>query len=295
MKLYLSDRLNPYENIAFEKHLLDLKEEALFLWVNQPSVIIGRNQNPSAEVDMEYLKENKICLVRRYSGGGAVYHDQGNLNYSYISTEESTEEIINLIQKVLETKGIIVEKNGRNDLTVDGKKISGMAYLIENEWVLHHGTCLVDLNEAVLCKVLKPSKIKLQSKGITSVKSRVLNLNQKNRELSSSNLIASFCQVLNQEPILPDWTDDIIDQAKYLSSEEWIFAQSPDFTAQIEEKTVSGLFQVFIETKDNKIKAIKVYTDSLNPRFSDENFNTFIGNDYNPENNDKIVELIRLL
>ncbi len=100
---------------------------------------------------------------------------------------------------------------------------------------------------------------------------------------------------MNQAPILPDWTDDIIDQAKYLSSEEWIFAQSPDFTAQIEEKTVSGLFQVFIETKDNKIKAIKVYTDSLNPRFSDENFNTFIGNDYNLENNDKIVELIRLL
>lgn len=295
MRCYVSNKTNPYLNIAFERELLDRKEEAIFLWVNEPSVIIGRNQNPYAEVNLEYIKKMGIKLVRRYSGGGAVYHDFGNLNFSYITNGRSASKIIELLKEVLEEFQIVVKESGRNDLIVQDKKISGMAYLLEDEWTLYHGTCLVDLNIDHLLEALTPSKIKLSSKGICSVKTRVVNLSDLSKQISVGALINQFEKQLKINGEYPEWNKLSNKKIKKLSSDEWLFGQSPNFSAQFEEKTPNGLFQLYLDIEDNIISEISLYTDSLNPELDDSLFKNLKGQPFNTINRDLLLEKMRLL
>jgi len=176
-----SGQFHPYKNLAVEEYLLlhcEPQECILYLWQNQNTVVIGRNQNAWKECKVESLEENGGHLARRLSGGGAVYHDLGNLNFTFLVSKEnySIDRQLEVIVKAVQKLGAKAEKSGRNDILIDGKKFSGNAFYEQEQHCYHHGTLMMNVNKEMLSKYLTVSKEKLQSKGVDSVKSRVTNL-----------------------------------------------------------------------------------------------------------------------
>ncbi len=182
MHFLLNTRTDPYFNLALEEYLLKSREEEFFsLWRNAPSVIIGRNQDALAEINLDFLNDNDIALVRRMSGGGAVFHDLGNINFTYITKYEKGDffnfaRFADPVLKALAGLNIPAEASGRNDLTVDGKKFSGNAQHLHRGRLLHHGTLLFGSNFDYMQGALNVDPDKLAGKGVASVKSRVTNL-----------------------------------------------------------------------------------------------------------------------
>ncbi len=183
MLLINNDNTNPYFNFALEEYLLKKTDQDLFrLWMCDPCISVGKNQNTISEINSDYVRKNSIPIVRRQSGGGAVFHDLGNLNFTFISCNNNsfsdfkrfTQPIIDL----LKTLGINAEFSGRNDLLIDGKKFSGNAQYNYKNKVIHHGTLLFSSQISNLSNALKVKPIKLESKGIKSVKSRVTNISE---------------------------------------------------------------------------------------------------------------------
>ena len=182
MEIIYNANTDAYYNLACEEYLLKNKADNIFMvWRNKNAVIIGRNQNPKEEIDEAYVKEKGIKVVRRLTGGGAVYHDLGNINYTFI--QRGAKEHFNdykyfaaPIIEFLKSVGITAEFSGRNDILTDGKKISGTAQVMVDNDVLFHGTLLIDTDISVLSKCLKPDYTKLERHGIKSVESRVVNL-----------------------------------------------------------------------------------------------------------------------
>ncbi|NOQ50508.1 MAG: lipoate--protein ligase [Mycoplasmataceae bacterium] len=182
MKHFVSESLNPYFNLAIEEYLMkNINGDVFYLYQNNPSVIIGKNQNPYSEVNISYMKKHQIKLVRRMSGGGAVYHDLGNLNYAFILKGKSKDlyqfkKHSSPIIKALKNLNIDIAFSGRNDLLIDGKKFSGTAQYVNQGSLLHHGTIMFDVDLKAIKHVLKPNIDKLHSKGIKSISGRVTNL-----------------------------------------------------------------------------------------------------------------------
>ncbi len=177
MKYLVNESTDPYFNMAFDEwclEKLDLDEPVFYLWKNRPSVIIGLNQNASQEVNLEYLRRNDITLARRVTGGGAVYHDLQNLNYTIIGKDVSPEIFAGALRRL----GIDAELTGRNDIFVGGRKVSGYAKRIWKDKVLIHGTLMYDVDIDVLTKALTTPVSKLAMKGVSSVRSRVTNLKE---------------------------------------------------------------------------------------------------------------------
>ena len=177
---------DPAWNLALEEYVfsyMDPKEEYFMLWQNHNTVVIGKNQNTIAEIDTDYVKEHGITVVRRLSGGGAVYHDMGNLNFSFIADAQNMNEInfkrfCQPVVQTLQQMGVPAETNGRNDMVIEGRKFSGNAQYTKNGRVLHHGTLLFRSDLSVVSGALRPNKAKLQTKGIASVASRVCNISE---------------------------------------------------------------------------------------------------------------------
>ena len=174
--------LNPHFNLALDEYLLTARNDEFFtLWQNSPSVIIGRNQDALAEIDFDFLRQNNIALVRRMSGGGAVFHDLGNINFTYITRCEKT-DFFNFarfaapILSALKALGVEAQASGRNDLTIDDKKFSGNAQHLSGGRLLHHGTLLFDSDFGYMQGALRVDPEKLKGKGVASVKSRVTNI-----------------------------------------------------------------------------------------------------------------------
>ena len=173
---------NPYFNMAVEEYILkEFKEDCFMIWRNQPCIVVGKNQNTLSEINLEYVKTNNIPVVRRLSGGGTVFHDLGNLNFTFI--KNNSEENFNNFRKftlpilnVLNSLNINAEFSGRNDLTIEGKKFSGNAQYNYKNRVLHHGTLLFSSNITDLSKALQAKPLKFQDKSIKSVLSRVTNI-----------------------------------------------------------------------------------------------------------------------
>ena len=197
---------NPYHNLALEEHLLNSVKEGeciLYLWQNRQTVVIGRNQNALNDCRVQVLEADGGFLSRRLSGGGAVYHDLGNLNFTFLVRAEDfdKEKQTDVILKAVQTAGISAEKNGRNDLTVDGRKFSGHAYYKTKEQCYHHGTIMLNVETEPLSRYLNVSPLKLKAKGVESVKSRVLNLCEVKPELTIEDmmnyLIRAFSEVYN--------------------------------------------------------------------------------------------------
>lgn len=182
MKLFVLTTTNPHYNLAVEEYLFrNEKDDVCMLWQNAHTVVIGKNQNAFAEVDIDALRRDGVHLARRITGGGAVYHDLGNVNFSFISANNAETGLdfarfTAPILKALASLGVRAELSGRNDLLFDGQKFSGNAQYSAEGRTLHHGTLLFDADLSVLARYLRPDEEKLRSKGIRSVRSRVTNL-----------------------------------------------------------------------------------------------------------------------
>lgn len=183
---YLKNKsTDPYYNMAFDEYALEqleLDEPLFFLWQNRPAVIIGLNQDAYAEVNLDYLRKHDIALVRRVTGGGAVYHDLGNLNYTIVGRSADLNrdypEYTRYMLQALRALGVEAELSGRNDILVDGRKVSGYAKRVYKDRLMVHGTLMFDVDLEILERALSPSAQKLKAKGIASVRSRVANLKE---------------------------------------------------------------------------------------------------------------------
>jgi lipoate-protein ligase A len=182
MLIIRSDTANPYRNIASEEHLLrNRSENIFFLYINDPSIIVGKHQNTLAEINYGFVRERNIPVLRRLSGGGTVYHDHGNINFSFIQNVEGknlidfkkyTAPIIDILSKL----GVDARFEGKNDLRVNGLKISGNAEHVFKKRVLHHGTLLFDSNLSVLNEAIRVDLNKYKDKAVKSIRSVVTNI-----------------------------------------------------------------------------------------------------------------------
>ncbi|GAA0769397.1 lipoate--protein ligase [Clostridium subterminale] len=273
-KVIISKEVNPYYNLALEEDLFrNIKsgETILYLWQNENTVVIGRNQNPYKECDLGYMKEKNIILARRISGGGAVFHDLGNLNFTFITKEidSNLDKQLQIIKDAVEEYGFKVEFSGRNDLLLNNRKFSGHAFYCEDGNYFHHGTLMIDVDITKLEKVLTPSKLKLKSKGIESVKSRVINLIDICSELTVENLIQSL--VSSFKNIYGNFQKiDIYNMSNYVpklydeySSKLWNYGESPQYDVVLEEKTGIGNVDINLTVESGKIVRVKIFSDTL--------------------------------
>ena len=273
-RLVISEETNPYYNLALEEELLKTvrnNETILYLWQNDKTVVIGRNQNPYLECNIDYMNENNIFLARRISGGGAVFHDLANLNFTFVTKEENVdlEKQMKVLKLAVEGFGLKVEFSGRNDLLVNGRKFSGHAFYNEDGNYFHHGTLMVNVNVNILGDVLNPSKLKLKSKGIKSVKSRVINLNELNNEITIESLKNSLEKafekiygkisekdIYNVNLKTPKFYD------KY-KNPLWNFGESPKYDVILEEKLPIGNIQVNLNIENGIVKEGRIHSDTL--------------------------------
>ncbi|MBU3876151.1 lipoate--protein ligase [Faecalicatena sp. AGMB00832] len=275
-----SKQYDPYENLAVEEYLLlNCREDQciLYLWQNQNTVVIGRNQNAWKECLVSKLEEDGGHLARRLSGGGAVYHDLGNLNFTFLAGKENynVDRQLEVILKAVSRLGIQAEKSGRNDVLIHGKKFSGNAFYEQGAHCCHHGTLMVNVNLGELSKYLTVSKEKLQSKGVDSVKSRVANLTEFLPELSIEQLKLAlkyaFDEVygLQAEVIgIEDLEQDKVQAAKKrFSSWKWLYGRKIDFQYELSHRFSWGQMNIQLKVADGRIEDVAVYSDSLVPGF----------------------------
>ena len=268
MRYLRNKNTDPYYNMAFDEFCLEslpIDEPVFFLWQNRPAVIVGLNQEVNTEVNLDYLNKNNIALVRRVTGGGAVYHDLGNLNYTIVGRSEDLErdypEYASILMKALQELGIPATLSGRNDILVDGKKVSGFAKRVCKNRLMVHGTLMYDVDLEVLPQALTPSASKLQSKGIASVRSRVANLRDYLPEVAD---IQAFSQRL-EEILSCHYTDteyqlsaEDLASIQRLADEkfaqwEWNYGRSPKATLTHSARLACGTVEIHLKIAENRI------------------------------------------
>jgi lipoate-protein ligase A len=293
MKLYISDTDDPYLNLAHESALFRKRETACFLWKNRDCIVAGRNQNIYAEADLAYAVDSGIMPVRRYTGGGCVFHDHGNLNYSFIIPEDMEGMPQEMLMRILAEVGIHAECTGRNDLTAGGRKFGGTAWLYEDGWILFHGTILINTDTERMRKVLTPPKIKYSSKGFDSVKSRVVNLTEIDPLLSEEKIIRAFEAHTVERRMIPPADARTETERSRLMSEEWIFGRSTSYDAVHEIKTENGILQVFLSIGNGRVTDVKISHDFMHGT-APVNTEKLKGIFYNPADIcDRIVALMK--
>lgn len=270
--IYISSVGDGWKNLAVDEWFLDhLPEGALLLYfyVNENAVIIGKNQNPWRECDLTAMDRDNVQLVRRISGGGAVYHDTGNLNFSFLAGRERYDERrqFELILRAVRSLGIPCEFSGRNDLLAEGRKFSGNAFCRRGQNCQHHGTLLVDAALTRLERYLKPDPRKLKAKGVASVRSRVCNLKE-------------FCPALTVEALrnaLEDayrsaygscevWEPDPAGLAAYYEkhrSWEWRMGKTPPFDLQVGDRFPWGGVELLFTLEGGLVTGLEVYSDAM--------------------------------
>ncbi|WP_020156708.1 lipoate--protein ligase [Caldibacillus debilis] len=269
---------DPRINLAIEEYALkhlDINETYLLFYINRPSIIIGRNQNTIEEINTDYVEKNDIIVVRRLSGGGAVYHDLGNLNFSFITKDDGdsfhnfrkfTEPVIRALNKL----GVKAELQGRNDIVVEGRKVSGNAQFSTGGRMFSHGTLLLNTELENVAKALKVKKEKIESKGIKSVRSRVANISEFLPEPMTIEEFRSFLlkNIFEGEEKIPeyvltekDWEKiDEISRNRY-QKWEWNYGKSPKFNIQHSKRFPIGSIDVRLEVDKGIIQNCKIYGD----------------------------------
>lgn len=276
--LFIDNRniTDPRINLAIEEYALrnlDISESYLLFYINEPSVIIGKHQNTAEEINSDFIEERSIHVVRRLSGGGAVYHDLGNLNFSFITRYDpkrynNYEEFTGPVVRVLRSMGVKAELSGRNDIVVDGRKISGNAQFTSRDRMFSHGTLLLDSNLDDVVSALNVKAGKIESKGIKSIRSRVANISE---FLTEPMPIERFRRALlegifggtPQEYVLSeeDWRriNELADRKYKLW--EWNYGLSPAFNMQRTKRFPIGEIDVRIDVTDGRIRNIRFYGD----------------------------------
>lgn len=292
---------DPEYNLAFEEYCfkyLPVDEDYVILWINGPAIIVGKNQNTLEEVNVDYVKEHNIQVVRRITGGGAVYHDLGNLNFSIIKNTGENKKIdfkrYNIpILNALERLNLKGELSGRNDMTIEGKKFSGIAQSIWRNRALNHGTLLFDTELDVLSSALNVKQDKIISKGIKSVRSRVTNIKP---YLAKDITMESFRELLLQYifefegevPVkyeLDETEKEAIDKLydeKY-SQWDWNYGYSPQFNYKNYKKFPFGGIEVRLHIKNGVIDICKFYGDFFGSENVEKLETTLVGKTYNEE------------
>lgn len=228
-KYYFSKGFDPYENLAVERSLFEFTYEntaILYLWQNDNTIVIGKNQDIYSECRADEFKAHGGRIVRRMSGGGAVYHDLGNLNFSIITVKsnDSEQAYLDIILQMAENLGIKAEFGGRNDVVCDGRKFSGSAVYDDGEKVCRHGTVLVHSDIEKMTYYLTPEREKLKRHGVESVRSRVMNLSEAGPEITVDAVKKSFIEATGAEPLNAE--PDALSVKKYtvlFGSEKWIY------------------------------------------------------------------------
>jgi lipoate-protein ligase A len=280
MTYYIESRhTDPSHNLALEQFVFDRLDRAnsyFMLWQNHSSIIVGKHQNTQEEINASFVKEKGISVVRRLSGGGAVYHDLGNLNFTFI-TDADREKGIDFsafcepIQKALRSLGVPVDISGRNDMTVEGKKFSGNAQYIKQGRIMHHGTILYDSDLGILSQALKPEHDKIESKGIKSVRSRVTNI----RPYMKSDMgLADFWASLKDHisaafdmkdfSLAPEHEAEVEELREKLYSQwGWNYGSSPPYnTRKVRRVEGCGKIEILLDIeREGKIKDIVFYGD----------------------------------
>ncbi|BBM41416.1 lipoate protein ligase A [Leptotrichia shahii] len=278
MIYYISKTHDTAFNIALEEYCfkkLKDEDEIFLLWINEPSIIVGKYQNTIEEINTEYTREKGIHVIRRISGGGAVYHDLNNLNYTIISNRDKGQEGFNFkefskpIIETLAELGVKAEFTGRNDLEIDGQKFCGNAQAYIKDRVMHHGCLLFNVDFSALGDALKVSKDKIESKGVKSVRSRVTNILP---HLKTPITVEEFGDKImeymkKQYPDMKEYVfskeelDYIAKRAEVKRSWEWNYGESPEFNITRGKRFKNGKIQIFATVENSRIKNIKFYGD----------------------------------
>lgn len=276
LSIYQSRSFDPYYNLAVEKLLLEKVtpgECILYLWQNQNTVVIGRNQNPWLECRTTLLEAEGGHLARRLSGGGAVFHDIGNLNFTFLVRDEDydVDRQLSVIQQAACLTGIHAEKSGRNDVLAEGRKFSGNAFYHHGGHAYHHGTLLIDVDMNKLQRYLSPPKAKLEAKGIASVRSRVVNLRELAPDLTCDKMRTYMVQAfeavygLAVTPVVLTTAElDTVEQTRQKNASwDFLFGKPLSFTFQCEERFSWGGIQLQLDAKSGIITCAKVYSDAM--------------------------------
>ncbi|WP_033580636.1 lipoate--protein ligase [Priestia aryabhattai] len=278
--LFIDNQKNydPRINLAIEEYALkhlDINETYLLFYINEPSIIIGKNQNTIEEINTKYVEDQHIHVVRRLSGGGAVYHDKGNLNFSFITKDDGnsfhnfkkfTEPVLEALKKL----GVNAELSGRNDLMAEGRKISGNAQFSTKGRMFSHGTLLFDSEIENVVSALKVKKDKIESKGIKSIRNRVANISEfleqkvtveEFREMLLRYIFEGEENITEYKLTEKDWeTIHQISKERY-QSWDWNYGKSPKFNLQHSHRFPVGQIDVRLEVNKGKIDACTIYGD----------------------------------
>ncbi|MED2974037.1 lipoate--protein ligase [Fictibacillus sp. B-59209] len=278
--LFIDNRniTDPRVNLAIEEYALknlDINETYLLFYINEPSIIIGKNQNTVEEINADYVREHGIHVVRRLSGGGAVYHDTGNLNFSFITKDDGNsfhdfKKFTDPVVKALNKLGLNAELSGRNDILVDGKKISGNAMFTTRGRMFSHGTLMFDSEIENVVSALNVKLDKIQSKGIKSIRSRVTNIKEHmNEEMTMeefkqillSYLFEEFEEIPRYELTVKDW-----EQINKLSEEryrnwDWNYGNSPKSNVELSNRFAGGSVEVKLQIERGIMRECKIYGD----------------------------------
>lgn len=275
-RILIGDSFNPWHNLAVEKRLYRLDDEAciLYIWQNANTVVIGRNQNAWRECDLAAMERDGVRLARRESGGGAVFHDLGNVNFTFI-TPASVHDVhrqLQVVQSAAAMFGLATEQSGRNDLLLseNGCKFSGNAFQKNAKTALHHGTILISADMDKVSRYLTPSVKKLQAKGVSSVRSRVCNLSSLNPAVTVEAMVdalqKAFAQTYGAAERMPAFAPgdaQITEYETVLSSWEWRVGKTPACTLQLENRFDWGGIELQLDVQRGVVAQAQVFSDAL--------------------------------
>lgn len=273
MRCIFNPCTDPYFNLATEEYLLDKVEDDIFmLWCNEPSVIVGRFQNSLAEINLDFVNNKEIKVVRRLTGGGAVFHDLGNLNFTFIESNSHGDfrSFTQPILEMLQSLGVDARFEGRNDLMINGQKFSGNAQCKHNKRTMHHGTLLFSTEMNDMSEALKVNPLKFEDKAVKSVRKRVTNISS---HLAEPMTVMQFTQQLmeyvmqnksnaQQSPL----TQAEIAQIEQLRDEkystwDWNFGTSPRYSYSKLIRTTGGNLEIHLQIEKGTIEAVRIYGD----------------------------------
>ena len=299
--IYIESKSNdPRYNTALELYAfneLAEKDDVFMLWINSPCIVVGKNQNTTEEVNQKYCDDKDIKIVRRVSGGGAVYHDLNNLNYTIISSGRSGEEFdfksfSQPVLDALDSLGVKAEFTGRNDLEIDGQKFCGNAQYVRNGRIMHHGCLMFDVDTSVLADALKVSKDKIESKGIKSVRSRVTNIKDHLPNKDIKKYMSEKYEMTDFVATKEDEAAILAIQEEKNNSWDWVYGKNPDFNIKRNRRLKTGKIEANIMVEQGVITNIKFYGDFFGVMDVEDIAKKLVGVKYQKEDIQKVLEQI---
>jgi lipoate-protein ligase A len=273
---------DPYFNIATDEYIFKhLKEDCFMLWQNDNAIIVGKHQNTLAEINLDYVKENQIKVVRRLSGGGAVYHDMGNLNFTFTRTSESENDLVDFqrytkpIIAVLQEMGVDAKFSGRNDIVIGNKKFSGNAEHVFKNKVMHHGTLLFSSNMPDISGALKVNPLKYKDRAVKSIPKRVTNIQDHLEEKISveqfADRIMEYITRTFEDCKIYEFTAEDLAKIEQLKKDkyetwDWNYGYSPKYNFKQGVKADGGLIEMNMNVEKGLIKEVKIQGDFFHVR-----------------------------